>query len=45
MLLLSDGQTTDGESLAKAAELAKQKGVPIFAVGLGDPEPRPRTWN
>ncbi|MDB5353297.1 MAG: putative rane protein [Planctomycetota bacterium] len=39
VLILSDGQTTDGEPLAKAAELAKQKGVPIFAVGLGDPEP------
>jgi hypothetical protein len=39
ILLLSDGQTTDGEPLAKAAELAKQKGVPIFAVGLGDPQP------
>jgi von Willebrand factor type A domain len=39
VLLLSDGQTTDGEPLAKAAEIAKQKGVPIFAVGIGDPEP------
>lgn len=39
VLILSDGQTTEGEPLAKAAELAKQKGVPIFAVGLGDPEP------
>ncbi len=39
VLLLSDGQTTDGEPLAKAADLAKQKGVPIFAVGVGDSEP------
>ncbi len=39
ILLMSDGQTTDGEPLAKAADLAKQKGVPIFTVGLGDPEP------
>ncbi len=39
ILIQSDGQTTEGESLAHAAELAKQKGVPIFAVGLGDPAP------
>ena len=39
VLLLSDGQTTEGEPLEKAADLARQKGVPIFAVGLGDPAP------
>ena len=39
ILLLSDGQTTDGEPLAKAAEFATRKGVPIYTVGLGNPEP------
>ncbi|MBV8558168.1 MAG: VWA domain-containing protein [Planctomycetaceae bacterium] len=39
ILLLSDGQTTDGEPLSKAAELAARKGVPIYTVGLGNPEP------
>ena len=39
VLLLSDGQTTDGESLAKAAELAARKGVPLYPVGLGSPQP------
>ena len=39
ILLMTDGQNTDGEPLAKAADLAKQKGVPLFTVGLGDPEP------
>jgi hypothetical protein len=39
ILLLSDGQTTDGEALAKAAEFAKAKGVPLYTVGLGDPAP------
>lgn len=39
IILLSDGQTTDGESLEKAAEFAARKGVPIFTVGLGSPEP------
>jgi hypothetical protein len=39
IVLLSDGQTTEGESLSKSAELAKRKDVPIFAVGLGSPEP------
>ena len=39
ILLLTDGQTTDGESLDKAAEFAAKKGVPIFPIGLGDAEP------
>lgn len=39
ILLMSDGQTTDGESLAKAAELAARKGVPLYPLGLGSPEP------
>ena len=39
VLLLSDGQTTDGEPLTRAAELAARKGVPIFPIGLGSPEP------
>jgi len=39
ILLLTDGQTTDGEGLLKAAELAARKGVPLFPVGLGSPEP------
>ena len=38
ILLLSDGQTTEGETLAKAAELAARKGVPLYNVGLGSPE-------
>ncbi len=39
IVLLSDGQTTEGEPLSKAAELAKRKGVPLFAIGLGSAEP------
>ncbi|AGA26204.1 VWA domain-containing protein [Singulisphaera acidiphila] len=39
ILLLSDGQTTEGIGLAKAAELAARKGVPLYTIGLGDPEP------
>lgn len=39
IVLLSDGQTTEGESLAKAAEFARTKGVPLFGIGLGDPAP------
>lgn len=39
IVLLSDGQTTDGVGLAKAAEFAARKGVPLYTVGLGDPEP------
>lgn len=39
ILLLSDGQNTDGTPLAEAAELARKEGVPIFTVGLGDETP------
>jgi uncharacterized membrane protein len=39
VLLLSDGQTTDGESLTKSAELAARKGVPLYPIGLGSAEP------
>ncbi len=39
IVLLTDGQTTDGETIAKAAEFAARKGVPLYPIGLGDPEP------
>ncbi len=40
ILILSDGQTTDGETLADVAnKLVRQKGVPLIEIGLGDPEP------
>jgi hypothetical protein len=38
VVLLSDGQTTEGEPLSKASELAARKGVPLFTVGLGSAE-------
>ena len=39
IVLLSDGQTTDGEPLSKTAELAARKGVPLYAIGVGSAEP------
>jgi hypothetical protein len=39
VVLLSDGQTTEGESLPKAAELAAKKDVRLFTIGLGSAEP------
>lgn len=39
ILLLSDGQTTDGARLAEAAEQARKEGVPLYTIGLGDVEP------
>lgn len=39
IVLLTDGQTTEGEPLTKAAELAARKGVPLYTVGLGSSEP------
>jgi von Willebrand factor type A domain len=38
IVLFSDGQTTEGEPLAKAAELSAKKGVPLYTIGLGSAE-------
>jgi hypothetical protein len=37
VVLVSDGQATDGETMA-AAQFAAQRGVPVFAVGVGNPK-------
>ncbi len=39
IVLLTDGQTTEGETVARVAEFAARKGVPLYPIGLGDPEP------
>jgi hypothetical protein len=39
LVMLTDGQTTDGENLPKAAESARRADVPLYLVGLGDPQP------
>ncbi len=39
IIMLTDGQTTEGEPLSKASELAAKKGVPLYTVGLGSTEP------
>jgi len=38
IILFTDGQTTEGEPLSKASELAAQKGVPLYTIGLGSAE-------
>ncbi len=39
IVLLSDGVNTEGESLADAGSYARQKGVPLYTVGLGSEQP------
>ncbi len=39
IVLLSDGITTDGESLSEAAAYARKKGVPLYTVAIGDDQP------
>lgn len=39
IIYLTDGITTDGESLVDAAGYAARKHVPVHAIGLGDPRP------
>ena len=43
IVLLTDGINTEGPSLAEAAAYARRKGVPLFFVGLGSDQPRPRS--
>jgi hypothetical protein len=40
ILLLTDGITTEGETLLDVAEDARSRGVPLFVVGLGDDRPQ-----
>ncbi len=39
IIFLSDGITTEGRTVSESAELARQKGVPLFIVGIGDEQP------
>jgi hypothetical protein len=39
VVLMSDGITTEGESLSQAADYAKRRGVPLYVVGIGSGEP------
>jgi hypothetical protein len=36
VVVLTDGVTTEGETLDQASEYAKDQGVPLFFVGIGD---------
>src|SRR5205814_10706533 len=36
IVMFTDGVTTEGEDLVKAAKYASQVGVPLFFVGFGD---------
>ncbi len=38
IILLSDGVTTEGETLSEAAAYARRKNVPLFTIGLGSEE-------
>ncbi len=39
VVILSDGITTEGESLSSVAVVAQRKGVPLFTVGVGSEQP------
>ncbi len=39
IIVLTDGVTTEGKSLAEAAQYARRKAVPLFLVGLGSDQP------
>ncbi|MBN1422197.1 MAG: VWA domain-containing protein [Planctomycetes bacterium] len=39
IVLLSDGRATAGEDVAGAARILARRGIPVIAVGVGDPTP------
>lgn len=39
IILLTDGITTEGKTVAEAAQYARRKAVPLFVVGLGNEKP------
>ncbi len=39
VIMLTDGVTTEGRSLAEAADYARRKAVPLFFIGLGNDKP------
>ena len=39
VIVLTDGITTEGESLTEASATARRKGVPLFTIGLGSETP------
>lgn len=39
VILLTDGVTTEGQTLGDAAELARRKSIPLFLVGIGSERP------
>ena len=43
VLILTDGQVTSGDTLAQAGAYARQQGVRVFPVGIGDPSVRTDT--
>ena len=44
IILLSDGVTTEGKTIADAAEVARRKAIPLFIIGLGNPQPQRDLW-
>ncbi len=39
VIFLTDGVTTEGESLSEAAAYARRKRIPVFTIGLGNDSP------
>lgn len=39
VVVFSDGRLTRGEGPSRVAQLLRQKGIPVHAVGVGDPSP------
>ncbi len=44
MIVLTDGITTEGKTVADAADVARRKLVPLFIVGLGNDQPLRDVW-
>ncbi len=44
VVVLTDGITTEGQSLAEVAETARRKNLPLYIAGLGNDQPLRDVW-
>jgi len=44
IIIFTDGVTTEGKTIADAAQVARRKVIPLFTVGLGNEEPQKDLW-
>lgn len=44
IIIFTDGVTTEGKTIADAADVARRKAIPLFTIGLGNDQPQKDVW-